>query len=61
LFIIGAEASSLAADNRTPILDRIVADGYMMAQLVYKVLLSRRAGFRHQVSGIPDTVAEGDP
>src|SRR5215217_6535882 len=37
LFIMGA--SSLTAFNRTSILDLIVADGYMMGHLFYKVLL----------------------
>jgi hypothetical protein len=38
------------ADNRTNILEAIVADGYMMAQVVYKVLLSggQVAGHRLQ-------------
>jgi hypothetical protein len=38
LFIMGA--TSLTANNRTSILDMIVADGYMMGHLFYKVLLS---------------------
>jgi hypothetical protein len=38
LFII--DATSLTANNRTFILDIIVADGYMMGHLFYKVLLS---------------------
>src|SRR5215217_3898479 len=46
LFIIGAELSSLTAFNRTSILDIIVADGYIMGHLFYKVLLSLSAS-RH--------------
>ena len=41
LFIMGVELLSLTAYNRTSILDIIVADGYMMGHLFYKVLLSR--------------------
>src|SRR5215210_785193 len=37
LFII--DATSLTANNRTSILDTIVADGYILGHLFYKVLL----------------------
>src|SRR5919202_1835413 len=40
LFIMGAELPLLPRTTRTHILDIIVADGYMMAHLFYKVLLS---------------------
>jgi hypothetical protein len=41
LFIIGWGTSSLAANNSQTILDTVVQYGYMMAQVIYKVLLSR--------------------
>src|SRR5918998_3764574 len=41
LFIMGCEGSSPGADNSRSILEAIARDGYIMAQLIYKVLLSR--------------------